>query len=98
MKRVSMDALEFDSKIAELSFAEDAETNSELTAKVKKTMAKIIKNDLTPRQREIIMLYYYSGLGVSEIADKLEIAPSTVSRTIKRARDKIYKSLKYYFI
>lgn len=36
MKRVSMDALEFDSKIAELSFAEDAETNSELTAKVKK--------------------------------------------------------------
>ena len=61
MKRVSMDALEFDSKIAELSFAEDAETNSELTAKVKKTMAKIIKNDLTPRQREIIMLYYYSA-------------------------------------
>lgn len=98
MKRVSMDALEFDSKIAELSFAEDAETNSELTAKVKKTMAKIIKNDLTPRQREIIMLYYYSGLGVSEIADTLEIAPSTVSRTIKRARDKIYKYLKYYFI
>ena len=98
MKRVSMDALEFDSKIAELSSAEDAETNSELTAKVKKTMAKIIKNDLTPRQREIIMLYYYSGLGVSEIADKLEIAPSTVSRTIKRARDKIYKYLKYYFI
>mgnify|MGYP000415947643 FL=1 len=44
------------------------------------------------------MLYYYSGLGVSEIADKLEIAPSTVSRTIKRARDKIYKYLKYYFI
>ena len=73
MKRVSMDALEFDSKIAELSFAEDAETNSELTAKVKKTMAKIIKNDLTPRQREIIMLYYYSGLGCRKLPTSLKL-------------------------
>ena len=58
MKRVSMDALEFDSKIAELSFAEDAETNSELTAKVKKTMAKIIKrfNAKTKRNNYAILL------------------------------------------
>lgn len=98
MRRVSMDALEFDKKIAELSFAQDAETNSELKEKVKKIMVKVIKNELTPRQREIIVLYYYKGLGVSEIADTLGLAPSTVSRTVKRARDRIYNFLKYYFI
>lgn len=97
MRRVSMDALEFDKKISELS-ADDAGTNTELIEKVKCTMAKVIKNELTPRQREIIVLYYYKGLGVSEIADKLRLAPSTVSRTIKGARDKIYKFLKYYYL
>lgn len=96
MRRVSMDALEFDKKISELSTGEGG-TNSELIEKVKCTMARVIKNELTPRQREIIVLYYYKGFGVSEIADKLDLAPSTVSRTIKRAREKIYKFLKYYF-
>ena len=97
MRRVSMDALEFDKKISELS-SEEAESNSGLIEKVKCTMAKVIKNELTPRQREIIVLYYYKGFGVSEIADKLDLAPSTVSRTIKRARDRIYKFLKYYYL
>lgn len=95
MKRVSMDALDFDKKIIELSLAADAETNSEKIQKVKSAMMKVIKNELTSRQRETIVLYYYKEMGVSEIADKLGLAPSTVSRTIKRARDKIYKFLKY---
>lgn len=95
MKRVSMDALEFDKKISEISLASEAETNSEQIEKVKSAMMKVIKNELTPRQRETIVLYYYKEMGVSEIADKLDLAPSTVSRTIKRARDKIYKFLKY---
>lgn len=96
MKRVSMDALEFDKKISELSFSKDAQTNSENVEKVKCIMAKVIKNELTPRQRETIVLYYYKGMGISEIADMLGLTPSSVSRTIKRARDKIYNYLKYY--
>lgn len=98
MRRVSMDALEFDKKISELSFDENAETNAELVEKVKKSMLKVIKNELTPRQKEIIMLYYYERLGISEIAERLGVVPSTVSRTIKRAREKIYRFLKYYYL
>jgi RNA polymerase sigma factor (sigma-70 family) len=96
MRRVSMDALDFDKKIAELSF--DAENNSELIEKVKKIMAKIIRNELTPRQRQTVSLYYYEGKGVTEIAQMLDLDVSTVSRTIKRARERIYKFLKYYFV
>ncbi len=95
MRRVSMDALDFDKKIAELSF--DAENNSELIEKVKCTMAKVIRNELTPRQRQTIKMYYYEGKGVSEIAEELNLDVSTVSRTIKRARTKIYTFMKYYF-
>lgn len=91
-----MDALDFDKKIAELSF--DAENNSELIEKVKKIMAKIIRNELTPRQRQTVSLYYYEGKGVTEIAQMLDLDVSTVSRTIKRARERIYKFLKYYFV
>ena len=98
MRRVSMDALEFDKKISELSFDENAETNAELVEKVKNSMLKVIKNELTPRQKEIIMLYYYERLGISEIAERLGVVPSTVSRTIKRAREKIYRFLKYYYL
>lgn len=91
-----MDALDFDKKIAELSF--DAENNSELIEKVKRTMAKVIRNELTPRQRQIVTMYYYDGKGVSEIAAVLELDVSTVSRTLKRARERIYTFMKYYFI
>lgn len=96
MRRVSMDALDFDKKIAELSF--DAENNSELIEKVKRTMAKVIRNELTPRQRETVTMYYYEGKGVSEIATVLDLDVSTVSRTLKRARERIYTFMKYYFV
>lgn len=97
-RRVSLDALDFDAKITELAFSEDREEVAEKREKIRRIMAKIIKNDLTARQREIIVLYYYSGKGVTEIGEILKISPSTVSRTIKAARIRIYKYLKYYFM
>lgn len=97
-RRVSFDAFEFDTKLSTLAFSEDKEECTEKREKIRKIMARIIKNDLTARQREIIVLYYYKGKGVTEIAQILKIAPSTVSRTIKAARNKIFKYMKYYFL
>lgn len=97
MKRVPMSVLEFDEKIIEMANAENASDNSETIAKVKKIMVKIIKNDLTPRQKELIMLYYYKNMKVTEIAEMLNIDHSTVSRTLSRARKNIMERLKYYF-
>lgn len=45
---------------------------------------KIMDERLTGRQKEIIMLYYYEGLSQREIASRLGIAESTVSRTKHR--------------
>lgn len=97
-RRVTLEALEFDKTVSALAFSEDEDESAEKRTKIRNIMAKVIKNDLTARQREIIVLYYYKNKGVAEIAEMLGVAPSTVSRTIKAARTKIYKYLKYYFM
>lgn len=62
---------------------------------VKIKLLKIIKNELTARQTEIIMLYYIKNLSVTEIAEMNNISPQAVSALMSRARKKIYMYLKY---
>lgn len=64
-------------------------------SKIKKIMLKAIKNELTARQSEIIMLYYFKGMNISEISKKLGITHSAVSITMKRARNRLFRILKY---
>ena len=48
-----------------------------------------------PRQREMVFLYYDRGLKMSQIAQKLGVNRSTVSRTVKRAKQRLYRCLRY---
>lgn len=54
--------------------------DEELTAAVMK---------LPRRLREVILLRYYQGLKINEIADALNIAHSSVSGRLKRGREKL---------
>lgn len=54
-----------------------------------------MSEELTERQRELIELYYLEGRSMSEIAKMLGVCPSTVSRTVKRGRERIRKFFKY---
>lgn len=54
-----------------------------------------IDEELTERQRELINLYYLEQMSMTEIAQRLELSPSTVSRTLKRGRGRLKKYLKY---
>ena len=60
-----------------------------------KLLRRVIAERLTERQREYINDYYFGKLNIYEIAKARGIAPSTVSRTLKRARGNIYNALKY---
>lgn len=51
-------------------------------------------NRLPAEFKEVILLYYYQGYSVSEIAGLLEIAEGTVSSRLSRARNRITKELK----
>lgn len=61
-----------------------------------KIIKKIIKNDLTPRQKECLIMYYKKNLNIIKISKILGICPSTVWRHIKVSRQKIKKIIKYY--
>ena len=75
------------------------ESNSEndTIIKLKKVLLNVINNGLTPRQKEIIMLYYFKGIDTVEIAKKLGITPQAVSAVLSRARIRIYNIMKHYF-
>ena len=51
-------------------------------------------NRLKPEFIEVILLFYYQGFSVSEIAAILNIAEGTVSSRLSRARDKLQKECK----
>lgn len=58
-----------------------------------KALGGAIREGLTGRQREILLLYYYRGMTMKEIASMLGLNKSTVSRHISRAMNKIRKTL-----
>lgn len=51
-------------------------------------------NRLKPEFKEVVLLFYYQGFSVSEIADMLGIAEGTVSSRLSRAREKLQNELK----
>ena len=73
----------------------DDHTNKVQLAKIKKALADVVQNEISARQKELIVLYYYKRMNIPEIADLLGLNKSTVSRTLSRARRKILSRLKY---
>ena len=53
------------------------------------------REELTARQRQVLALCYDRGLSVTEAARELGVCPSTVSRTLQRARHRLYRCLRY---
>ena len=64
--------------------------------KLKGLLLNIIKNELTPRQKEIIMLYYFKNENTTEISKRLGVSPQAVSAAMSRARLRMFRILKYY--
>ncbi len=73
-----------------------SEDNSSLIKLTKRAIRKIIQDELTERQKEYIMLYYYNDMDMCEIAKMYGVNKSTISRTINRARMNILEYTKYY--
>ena len=63
----------------------------------KKALLNIIRYDLTPRQAEIITLFYFREMSVTEIAERLGVTPQAVSRVMATARKNIFRYLRYTF-
>lgn len=60
-----------------------------------KRVNRVIAEELTPTQREILLEYYIQNRKIAEIARDRGIYKSTVSRTLKRAEEKLRRYLRY---
>ena len=72
-----------------------AEDNSDQLERLRRNLRRAREQELTPRQKEILALYYDRGLKMPQIARRLGVNRSTVSRTVKRAKDRLYRCLRY---
>lgn len=61
------------------------------TAAVRQALTR----ELTPRQRQLVHMYYIEQMQMQDIADELGLHISTVSRTIKRGRERLKTCLRY---
>lgn len=73
-----------------IRLADSSETDS-LAQKI----ADAVENELTPRQRELVRLYYINQMTMYAVASEAGVSVSTVSRTLKRARERLRRFLRY---
>ena len=72
-----------------------ASDNSKEVSRLKRNLIRALQEDVTPRQRQTLLLYYYDGLNMREIGERLGVDKSTVSRTIKRGERRLRRCLRY---
>ena len=60
-----------------------------------KRVRKVIREELTPFQREAIVGFYFREQTISAIARERGVNKSTVSRTLHRAEEKLRRYLRY---
>lgn len=58
-------------------------------------LRRAINSQLTRRQKQLISMYYIEQMPMQDIADELGLHISSVSRTIKRGRERLKSSLSY---
>ena len=72
---------------------ENDEDNSQRLQQVRRCLRRARETALTPRQQQMVALYYDRGLSMQQIADLLGVWPSTVSRTLQRAHRRLQNAL-----
>ena len=77
-----------------LSHSED---NEEQLERLRRNLRRAREDELTPRQRQMLRMYYDEGKSMTKIAMLLHVNKSTVSRTIARGRERLRRCLQYSF-
>ncbi|MDK2801865.1 MAG: sigma-70 family RNA polymerase sigma factor [Oscillospiraceae bacterium] len=92
MTRVSLDKIQ--DFIRDTSYDEDISNKKNIT-KIHKILKEIISNELSNKQKETIILYFYNQKNVTQISKLLDVHKSTVSRNLSRGIKNIEKFIKY---
>ena len=72
-----------------------AQDNSQEISRLKRNLLRCLREDVTARQRQVMLLYYAEGKNMREIGEVMGVDKSTVSRTIKRGEHRLRRCLRY---
>ena len=86
---------EFDAAAYRRYLAELGGDNGAAVSLLKANLRRAVEEELSPRQRQTVRLYYLEGLTMSETAERLGVTKSTVSRTLARGRARLRRCLRY---
>lgn len=93
--RVSLRVLEFDKGYIR-DLLEIPVNNRARLSVVTHALRDAIDTELTPRQREVLLMHYFDHLSGTEIAMRLGVNPSTVTRLLQRGKERLRKALRFY--
>lgn len=82
---------EYDERLREL-----LDPGEDDSARLRRVLLKVINNELTTRQKEIVMLYYFKGMSTVEIGKRMGITQQAASAVLVRARLRLFRILRYY--
>ena len=69
--------------------------NGQELSRLKRNLILALREDVTERQRQALLMYYAQGMNMREIGETMGVDKSTVSRTIKRGERRLRRCLRY---
>ncbi|MGI5958521.1 MAG: sigma-70 family RNA polymerase sigma factor [Massiliimalia sp.] len=75
---------------------QEESTNRLQREKLKKILLCLLRDQLTDRQRQILILHFFEQKSQAEIAKILGVNRSTVCRTLNRGMHRLQNILQYY--
>ena len=73
----------------------NAQDNDREMNRLKRNLRLALQEALTARQRQMLRMNFEQNKTVTEIARELGVNKSTVSRTLARAKKRLYQCLRY---
>ena len=74
---------------------QDSEDNDIQMQRLRRNLKKAIAQELTSRQQTMLLMLYSENCSQTDVAARLGVNRSTVSRTLARARKKLARMLQY---
>lgn len=74
---------------------EQSGDNQERIRRLLSNLPLAVQQELTPRQREILQMRFTGSMSITGIAKELGLNKSTVSRSLTRSVERLYRSLRY---
>lgn len=91
-KKVSFDMLEQNLSLSDTPKSD----NTQLQRELRHLVLRVMRDSLTPRQQQMLGLFFFQQKNTVEIAELLGVNKSTVSRTLNRGMNNLHRALRYY--